>query len=128
MQLRFIFILFWAPLWSFVLLFSTICSFQTLFYRYRGFILFLTFLFYTAYHLSRKPISIVKVTENNSICSFYRVFAGTWEVSVMHHQQPCGAPQYVFGNHEKGIIIFISCCHVALFWLITTDSFSLGNG
>uniref|UniRef100_A0A3Q2TQG0 Glucose-6-phosphate exchanger SLC37A2 n=1 Tax=Fundulus heteroclitus TaxID=8078 RepID=A0A3Q2TQG0_FUNHE len=28
--------------------------------RYRGFILFLTFLFYTAYHLSRKPISIVK--------------------------------------------------------------------
>ncbi|MED6254643.1 hypothetical protein ATANTOWER_030927 [Ataeniobius toweri] len=27
---------------------------------YRGFILFLTFLFYTAYHLSRKPISIVK--------------------------------------------------------------------
>uniref|UniRef100_A0A8C4GUY9 Glucose-6-phosphate exchanger SLC37A2 n=1 Tax=Dicentrarchus labrax TaxID=13489 RepID=A0A8C4GUY9_DICLA len=28
--------------------------------KYRGFILFLTFLFYTAYHLSRKPISIVK--------------------------------------------------------------------
>ncbi|KAI3373924.1 hypothetical protein L3Q82_022493, partial [Scortum barcoo] len=27
---------------------------------YRSFILFLTFLFYTAYHLSRKPISIVK--------------------------------------------------------------------
>lgn len=27
---------------------------------YRGFILFLTFLFYTSYHLSRKPISIVK--------------------------------------------------------------------
>uniref|UniRef100_UPI003AAD2A13 glucose-6-phosphate exchanger SLC37A2 isoform X2 n=1 Tax=Centroberyx gerrardi TaxID=166262 RepID=UPI003AAD2A13 len=27
---------------------------------YRGFTLFLTFLFYTAYHLSRKPISIVK--------------------------------------------------------------------
>lgn len=27
---------------------------------YRGFILFLTFLFYTAYHLSRKPISVVK--------------------------------------------------------------------
>lgn len=31
------------------------------FCRYRGFILVLTFLFYTAYHLSRKPISIVKV-------------------------------------------------------------------
>uniref|UniRef100_A0A672ZDD5 Glucose-6-phosphate exchanger SLC37A2 n=1 Tax=Sphaeramia orbicularis TaxID=375764 RepID=A0A672ZDD5_9TELE len=30
--------------------------------RYRGFILLLTFLFYTAYHLSRKPISIVKVS------------------------------------------------------------------
>lgn len=29
--------------------------------RYRGFTLFLTFLFYTSYHLSRKPISIVKV-------------------------------------------------------------------
>uniref|UniRef100_A0A674DC83 Glucose-6-phosphate exchanger SLC37A2 n=1 Tax=Salmo trutta TaxID=8032 RepID=A0A674DC83_SALTR len=28
--------------------------------RYRGFTLFLTFLFYTSYHLSRKPISIVK--------------------------------------------------------------------
>uniref|UniRef100_A0A8C4GUJ6 Glucose-6-phosphate exchanger SLC37A2 n=1 Tax=Dicentrarchus labrax TaxID=13489 RepID=A0A8C4GUJ6_DICLA len=33
---------------------------ESLFCRYRGFILFLTFLFYTAYHLSRKPISIVK--------------------------------------------------------------------
>lgn len=31
--------------------------------RYRTSILFLTFLFYTAYHLSRKPISIVKVTQ-----------------------------------------------------------------
>uniref|UniRef100_A0A671UH18 Glucose-6-phosphate exchanger SLC37A2 n=1 Tax=Sparus aurata TaxID=8175 RepID=A0A671UH18_SPAAU len=49
-----------SPFWSFVLLFSTTYSFQTLFCRYRGFILFLTFLFYTAYHLSRKPISIVK--------------------------------------------------------------------
>uniref|UniRef100_A0A8C7T2X6 Glucose-6-phosphate exchanger SLC37A2 n=1 Tax=Oncorhynchus mykiss TaxID=8022 RepID=A0A8C7T2X6_ONCMY len=28
--------------------------------RYRGFTLFLTFLFYTSYHLSRKPISIIK--------------------------------------------------------------------
>uniref|UniRef100_G3WTW9 Glucose-6-phosphate exchanger SLC37A2 n=1 Tax=Sarcophilus harrisii TaxID=9305 RepID=G3WTW9_SARHA len=30
-------------------------------YRYRGFILLLTFLIYTCYHLSRKPISVVKV-------------------------------------------------------------------
>lgn len=29
--------------------------------RYRGFILLLTFLIYTCYHMSRKPISIVKV-------------------------------------------------------------------
>ncbi|XP_054879435.1 glucose-6-phosphate exchanger SLC37A2 [Poeciliopsis prolifica] len=36
---------------------------------YRGFILFLTFLFYTAYHLSRKPISIVK-SELHKNCSF----------------------------------------------------------
>ncbi|XP_076017490.1 glucose-6-phosphate exchanger SLC37A2 [Genypterus blacodes] len=35
---------------------------------YRGFILFLTFLFYTAYHLSRKPISIVK-SELHRNCS-----------------------------------------------------------
>uniref|UniRef100_A0A1A8H6X6 Glucose-6-phosphate exchanger SLC37A2 n=1 Tax=Nothobranchius korthausae TaxID=1143690 RepID=A0A1A8H6X6_9TELE len=35
---------------------------------YRGFILFLTFLFYTAYHLSRKPISIVK-SELHKNCS-----------------------------------------------------------
>ncbi|KAJ8388323.1 hypothetical protein AAFF_G00134770 [Aldrovandia affinis] len=35
---------------------------------YRGFILFLTFLFYTSYHLSRKPISIVK-TELHRNCS-----------------------------------------------------------
>uniref|UniRef100_A0A8B9J8G6 Glucose-6-phosphate exchanger SLC37A2 n=1 Tax=Astyanax mexicanus TaxID=7994 RepID=A0A8B9J8G6_ASTMX len=34
---------------------------------YRGFILILTFFFYTAYHLSRKPISIVKLHRN---CSF----------------------------------------------------------
>uniref|UniRef100_A0A8C7ZXY4 Glucose-6-phosphate exchanger SLC37A2 n=1 Tax=Oryzias sinensis TaxID=183150 RepID=A0A8C7ZXY4_9TELE len=36
--------------------------------RYRGFILLLTFLFYTAYHLSRKPISIVK-SELHRNCS-----------------------------------------------------------
>uniref|UniRef100_A0A667XR19 Glucose-6-phosphate exchanger SLC37A2 n=1 Tax=Myripristis murdjan TaxID=586833 RepID=A0A667XR19_9TELE len=39
-----------------------------LFCRYRGFTLFLTFLFYTAYHLSRKPISIVK-SELHRNCS-----------------------------------------------------------
>ncbi|MBN3315356.1 G6PT3 protein, partial [Atractosteus spatula] len=36
---------------------------------YRGFTLFLTFLFYTSYHLSRKPISIVK-SELHRNCSF----------------------------------------------------------
>uniref|UniRef100_A0A673XLY7 Glucose-6-phosphate exchanger SLC37A2 n=1 Tax=Salmo trutta TaxID=8032 RepID=A0A673XLY7_SALTR len=36
--------------------------------RYRGFTLFLTFLFYTSYHLSRKPISIVK-SELHKNCS-----------------------------------------------------------
>ncbi|XP_062845011.1 glucose-6-phosphate exchanger SLC37A2 [Trichomycterus rosablanca] len=36
---------------------------------YRYFILFLTFLFYTAYHLSRKPISIVK-NQLHRNCSF----------------------------------------------------------
>uniref|UniRef100_A0A8C6SDG1 Glucose-6-phosphate exchanger SLC37A2 n=1 Tax=Neogobius melanostomus TaxID=47308 RepID=A0A8C6SDG1_9GOBI len=36
--------------------------------RYRGLILVLTFLFYTAYHLSRKPISIVK-SELHRNCS-----------------------------------------------------------
>ncbi|CAG5870729.1 unnamed protein product [Menidia menidia] len=35
---------------------------------YRGFTLFLTFLFYTAYHLSRKPISIIK-SELHRNCS-----------------------------------------------------------
>uniref|UniRef100_A0A4W6DH46 Glucose-6-phosphate exchanger SLC37A2 n=1 Tax=Lates calcarifer TaxID=8187 RepID=A0A4W6DH46_LATCA len=35
---------------------------------YRSFILFLTFIFYTAYHLSRKPISIVK-SELHRNCS-----------------------------------------------------------
>uniref|UniRef100_A0A673XKU4 Glucose-6-phosphate exchanger SLC37A2 n=1 Tax=Salmo trutta TaxID=8032 RepID=A0A673XKU4_SALTR len=35
---------------------------------YRGFTLFLTFLFYTSYHLSRKPISIVK-SELHKNCS-----------------------------------------------------------
>lgn len=29
--------------------------------RFRGFILLLTFLIYTCYHMSRKPISVVKV-------------------------------------------------------------------
>uniref|UniRef100_A0A4W6DH94 Glucose-6-phosphate exchanger SLC37A2 n=1 Tax=Lates calcarifer TaxID=8187 RepID=A0A4W6DH94_LATCA len=41
---------------------------QSLFCRYRSFILFLTFIFYTAYHLSRKPISIVK-SELHRNCS-----------------------------------------------------------
>lgn len=39
-------------------------------FRYRGFILFLTFLFYTAYHLSRKPISIVKVIKPKRLVFF----------------------------------------------------------
>uniref|UniRef100_A0A672HKB3 Glucose-6-phosphate exchanger SLC37A2 n=1 Tax=Salarias fasciatus TaxID=181472 RepID=A0A672HKB3_SALFA len=39
---------------------------------YRGFILFLTFLFYTAYHLSRKPISIVKVSETAAVLELHR--------------------------------------------------------
>uniref|UniRef100_A0A8C9ZGX7 Glucose-6-phosphate exchanger SLC37A2 n=1 Tax=Sander lucioperca TaxID=283035 RepID=A0A8C9ZGX7_SANLU len=43
-------------------------SSYSIFYLYRGFILFLTFLFYTAYHLSRKPISIVK-SELHRNCS-----------------------------------------------------------
>uniref|UniRef100_G3Q0N1 Glucose-6-phosphate exchanger SLC37A2 n=1 Tax=Gasterosteus aculeatus aculeatus TaxID=481459 RepID=G3Q0N1_GASAC len=43
-------------------------SITTIVYQYRGFILTLTFLFYTAYHLSRKPISIVK-SELHRNCS-----------------------------------------------------------
>lgn len=30
--------------------------------RYRAFILLITFLIYTCYHMSRKPISVVKVS------------------------------------------------------------------
>uniref|UniRef100_A0A8C5GL94 Glucose-6-phosphate exchanger SLC37A2 n=1 Tax=Gouania willdenowi TaxID=441366 RepID=A0A8C5GL94_GOUWI len=44
------------------------CYLFYFFARYRGFILVLTFLFYTAYHLSRKPISIVK-SELHRNCS-----------------------------------------------------------
>uniref|UniRef100_A0A7N8YC04 Glucose-6-phosphate exchanger SLC37A2 n=1 Tax=Mastacembelus armatus TaxID=205130 RepID=A0A7N8YC04_9TELE len=40
----------------------------SLFCRYRSSILFLTFIFYTSYHLSRKPISIVK-SELHRNCS-----------------------------------------------------------
>lgn len=54
-----------------------------LFCRYRSFILLLTFLFYTAYHLSRKPISIVKVTGTIQflfICSFHWISVGVQTV------------------------------------------------
>uniref|UniRef100_A0A8D3D8Z6 Glucose-6-phosphate exchanger SLC37A2 n=1 Tax=Scophthalmus maximus TaxID=52904 RepID=A0A8D3D8Z6_SCOMX len=49
-------------------IFANTSVFLSVFYRYRTFILFLTFLFYTAYHLSRKPISIVK-SELHRNCS-----------------------------------------------------------
>ncbi|CAB1316670.1 unnamed protein product [Coregonus sp. 'balchen'] len=39
---------------------------------YRGFTLFLTFLFYTSYHLSRKPISIVKSQLHRNCSSLIR--------------------------------------------------------
>uniref|UniRef100_A0A3Q2GKN7 Glucose-6-phosphate exchanger SLC37A2 n=1 Tax=Cyprinodon variegatus TaxID=28743 RepID=A0A3Q2GKN7_CYPVA len=42
---------------------------------YRGFILFLTFLFYTAYHLSRKPISIVKVTRETLLYTYRDIYS-----------------------------------------------------
>uniref|UniRef100_A0A3Q3JB91 Glucose-6-phosphate exchanger SLC37A2 n=1 Tax=Monopterus albus TaxID=43700 RepID=A0A3Q3JB91_MONAL len=63
--------------------------------RYRGFILLLTFLIYTTYHLSRKPISIVKVTGTIQFqfSVFYTVCTGL--------NAPCkmlsGAPSYEFG-------------------------------
>uniref|UniRef100_A0A4W6DHZ1 Glucose-6-phosphate exchanger SLC37A2 n=1 Tax=Lates calcarifer TaxID=8187 RepID=A0A4W6DHZ1_LATCA len=53
---------------SYILSFPNTSFCQSLFCRYRSFILFLTFIFYTAYHLSRKPISIVK-SELHRNCS-----------------------------------------------------------
>lgn len=40
---------------------SLLIQMPTVSCRYRGFILLLTFLIYTCYHMSRKPISVVKV-------------------------------------------------------------------
>lgn len=59
-------------------------------YLYRYTVLFLTFLFYTSYHLSRKPISIVKgeLHRNCSENSSYNLHFGSQASAVLLDQLP----------------------------------------
>lgn len=64
--------------------------------RYRGFTLVLTFLFYTAYHLSRKPISIVK-SQLHRNCSTVIRPAG---LNVTDNETWCDWPPFDQDNYN----------------------------
>lgn len=51
-----------------LILLGIICT-TVLCFRYRAFIFVLTFLLYASFHLSRKPISIVKVRNHKTLKS-----------------------------------------------------------
>lgn len=75
---------------------------------YRGFILILTFLFYTAYHLSRKPISIVKSQLHRNCSNVIRPA----DLNVTDNTTWCDwAPfdqdnyQYMFGYIDNSFLV-----------------------
>uniref|UniRef100_A0A7N8XVP2 Glucose-6-phosphate exchanger SLC37A2 n=1 Tax=Mastacembelus armatus TaxID=205130 RepID=A0A7N8XVP2_9TELE len=82
----------------------------SLFCRYRSSILFLTFIFYTSYHLSRKPISIVKVSRTTEFELIY--FTGSnslWSMNIYYFV--CGVSldqnnyQTLFGILDNSFLV-----------------------
>ncbi|XP_017275311.1 glucose-6-phosphate exchanger SLC37A2 [Kryptolebias marmoratus] len=76
---------------------------------YRGFILFLTFLFYTAYHLSRKPISIVK-SELHRNCS---TVPPPSDVNVTNNETWCDWAPFDQDNYQTLFGVLDNCFLVA---------------
>ncbi|MBN3300466.1 G6PT3 protein, partial [Amia calva] len=65
--------------------------------RYRGFTLFMTFLFYTSYHLSRKPISIVKSELHRNCSNVLR----PPNFNVTNNETWCDWPPFDQDNYQK---------------------------
>ena len=75
--------------------------------RYKIFILIFTFLCYTSYHLSRKPISVVKVGVNKCI---YNIIIVLWEVS----RRP--SPHWLCVHRTSKVVLELGHFLVALAW------------
>ncbi|CAI5642836.1 glucose-6-phosphate exchanger SLC37A2 [Oreochromis niloticus] len=76
---------------------------------YRGFILVLTFLFYTAYHLSRKPISIVK-SELHRNCSN---IIQPKDINITNNVTWCDWPPFDQDNYQTLFGVLDNCFLVA---------------
>nr|XP_020454195.1 glucose-6-phosphate exchanger SLC37A2-like [Monopterus albus] len=77
--------------------------------RYRGFILLLTFLIYTTYHLSRKPISIVK-SELHRNCS---TVIQPVELNITNNATWCDWAPFDRKNYETLFGVLDNCFLVA---------------
>uniref|UniRef100_A0AAX7UX17 Glucose-6-phosphate exchanger SLC37A2 n=1 Tax=Astatotilapia calliptera TaxID=8154 RepID=A0AAX7UX17_ASTCA len=90
-----------------------VCTVFTIIYQfrqmYRGFILILTFLFYTAYHLSRKPISIVK-SELHRNCS--NVIQPK-DINITNNVTWCDWPPFDQDNYQTLFGVLDNCFLVA---------------
>lgn len=75
--------------------------------RYKIFILIFTFLCYTSYHLSRKPISVVKVGVNKCV---YNIIIVLWEV----HRRP--SPHWLCVHRTSKVVLELGHFLVALAW------------
>ncbi|KAJ4918683.1 hypothetical protein JOQ06_022465 [Pogonophryne albipinna] len=76
---------------------------------YRGFILFLTFLFYTAYHLSRKPISIVKGELHRNCSTVIRPA----DLNITNNETWCDWSPFDQDNYQTLFGILDNCFLVA---------------
>lgn len=76
---------------------------------YRGFILFLTFLFYTAYHLSRKPISIVKGELHRNCSTVIRPA----DLNITNNETWCDWAPFDQDNYQTLFGILDNCFLVA---------------
>uniref|UniRef100_A0A672ZDM7 Glucose-6-phosphate exchanger SLC37A2 n=1 Tax=Sphaeramia orbicularis TaxID=375764 RepID=A0A672ZDM7_9TELE len=78
-------------------------------WKYRGFILLLTFLFYTAYHLSRKPISIVKSELHRNCSTVIRPV----ELNVTNNATWCDWAPFDQDNYQALFGVLDNCFLVA---------------
>ncbi|XP_030602947.1 glucose-6-phosphate exchanger SLC37A2 isoform X2 [Archocentrus centrarchus] len=76
---------------------------------YRGFILVLTFLFYTAYHLSRKPISIVKSELHRNCSTVIRPA----DLNITNNVTWCDWPPFDQDNYQTLFGVLDNCFLVA---------------
>uniref|UniRef100_A0A673YYB1 Solute carrier family 37 member 1 n=1 Tax=Salmo trutta TaxID=8032 RepID=A0A673YYB1_SALTR len=69
--------------------------------RYRAFTFGLTFLLYTSFHLSRKPISIVKVTHTDTDVSYREFTVLHWQLPNLHTETDCSWKPFDKSNYKQ---------------------------